>query len=128
MSEEQNKPGVHIGGGVSGTNVNFGTQSVQGDFIINTGKLTQAGDDTRAEIAKLIADLQAAIQKEPAEKQEDAEVVASLAQEAATLAADPQPKRKMLEIKGENLVKAAQNLLAVAPIAVEIAKKLLLLG
>lgn len=81
-------------------------------------------DDSRQQLEALIEQLQKALQDVPADKKEDAEVVSELTKELVDKAGEEQPNRKILEIKGENLKKAAENLAQVAPIVVSIATQI----
>jgi hypothetical protein len=127
MSDE-NKSKVHIGrigGDLSG--------QVAGDSIITIGStlnnasrraqsLTQADD--RAELEQLIEQLKAALEKVPVGQQEAAQTVAEYTEELIEEAAKEKPKQSKLEITGEGLKKAAQNLVGVAPLVGEIAVKI----
>lgn len=128
MNDDKNKPTITITGGVQGGNINMGgTQDFRGNVTFSMGAV-HAGDDTRQQLAELVKQLADALTQLPAEQKDDAEVVQSLAQEAIDEVSKEKPNRRLLEIKGENLKKAAENLLAVAPIAAKIAKTLLTIG
>jgi hypothetical protein len=115
---------ITTGNVTAGNVVIGGTQVVHGDMTINMEAL--AGDDDHLrELADLIAQFEAALAALPPG---DAEVIQALAQDAINEAGKDQPSKRMLEIRGDALKKAAENLTVVAPIAVRIAQKLLLLG
>jgi glucokinase len=88
--------------------------------------MTRAGADEKAELEQLLKQLEAELKKLPAEHQEDAEMVAELIQDLVEEAGKEKPKKRKLEISGEGLKKAAQNLAAVAPLIGEIAGKIVL--
>jgi type VI protein secretion system component VasK len=69
----------------------------------------------------LMAQLKDVLAQLPTEQQEDAQVVEVLADELVQTSQQEVANPKLLEIKGEGLKKAAENLAAVAPIAVQIA-------
>jgi septal ring factor EnvC (AmiA/AmiB activator) len=77
--------------------------------------------DTRKELEKLIEQLNDALQKIPVEKQEDAQAVAETAKALVDVAKSEKPNKTMLEITGDGLKKAAQNLADVMPIVLPLA-------
>ncbi len=117
-------------GDISGSNVNLGSTLTH--VTQQVGALAGASPDDRAELEKLLKQLEAALEKVPAEKQEEAETVAELTQELVGEAGQAKPKKRKLQITGEGLKQAAQDLAGVAPlvgtIAVEIVKKILTLS
>ncbi len=116
---------ISIGGNVTGGIVNVGgEQTFRGNVTINTNAIS-ASEEHRQELAALVKQLNAAL---TTISPEDAEVIQSLAQAAVDEVSKDKPNKRLLEIKGENLKRAAENLAAVAPIAVKIAKTLLMIG
>jgi len=109
--------------------------SMSGDFrgaIINikstltnvqqsVGEIRTDDLDTRKELEKLIGQLNEALQKIPAGKQEDAQAVAETARALVDVAKAEKPNKTMLQITGEGLKKAAQNLADVMPVVLPIA-------
>ncbi|HEX9926831.1 MAG TPA: hypothetical protein VGD99_29560 [Anaerolineae bacterium] len=120
---------VH-GSHIVGSNVNIG--STLSNVTQQVGAMTRAGADEKAELEQLLKQLEAELQKLPAEHQEDAETVAELTQDLVEEAGKETLKKRKLEISGAGLKKAAQNLAAVAPligtIAGQIVLKILTLG
>ncbi len=112
------------GGQVTGKNVNIG--ATLSNVTQQVGTMTQAGADDKAELEQLIKQLEAELQKLPAEHQEEAETVAEFTQDMVAEAGKEKPKKSRLEITGEGLKKAAQNLAGVAPLIGEIAGKIVL--
>ncbi|MEO0597047.1 MAG: COR domain-containing protein, partial [Chloroflexota bacterium] len=103
--------------------------TVQGDLVINHGVIGSTQDDPlRDEIKQLLQQLETELNKVDPSQKEIAEEVQEYANDAAELAAEEKPRKRKLESTGNMLKEAAQNLLEVTPIAVEIAKKLLLLA
>lgn len=120
---------IHINGGVSGGNILIGSkQTVHGNLSIQVGSLPAASDDVREMLKQQIAELMAALEKVPADQTKAVQEVKMAAEDAVTEAEKPQPDKQRLEIRGDKLKQAAENLLAVAPIAVQIAKTLLMIG
>ena len=124
----------NIGGDLSG-NV-AGGDIIQGS-IVNIGStlsnvtqqvetMAQGSSDEKAELEELIKQLEAELKKLPADHQEDAEIVAEYTQDLVEEAGKEKPKTRKLEITGEGLKKAAENLLGVAPLVGEIAGKIVL--
>jgi hypothetical protein len=129
MSDESNKPNIHIGGDVKGKNVIIGsTQTIHGDLTISMGGMPAASEDVRETLQAQIKDLLAELEKQSAEHTDQVQEIKLAAEDAVTEADKPEPDKQRLQIRGENLVKAAKNLLAVAPIAVKIAETLLRVG
>jgi hypothetical protein len=113
-------------GNVSGGVVNIGGEMrVGGDMNVSYGG---AGGDARQQLEAQIAELRRALDELRQSHPDDVEVVETLVGEAESEAKKPQPNKKLLEIKGNSLKQAAENLLSVAPIAVKIAKTLLMLA
>ena len=116
---------ISIGGNVSGGNVNIGgSQTFHGNVVINAGKLDAAEND-REQLTQLVEQLNLALKTIP---QDDAEVIESLAQDTINEGTKDAPNKRLLEIKGENLMKAAENILAVSSIVTKIVQNLLMIG
>ena len=94
---------------------------------INVGALPAASEDVRKRLKAEIADLLATLEKAPKEHTDQVIEVKVAVEDAVEEANKPKPDAKRLQIRGDNLKKAAVNLLAVAPIAVKIAETLLLI-
>jgi hypothetical protein len=130
--------GVAIGKGAKakGGNVHTGDKiDMSGDFrgaIVNVkstlsnvsqtiNALPNADDTAKAELQKLIAQLNEALQQVPAENADDAEAVAQMAETLVETANSEKPNKTMLQITGDGLKKAAENLAAIVPDVVKIA-------
>lgn len=125
-NQEQKASGnIKVKGNVSNANLNTGTQ---GDVTINTGNLAQSADTTRKELAELFKQLETELNALPEEDKKSAQRIKMYAEEAAEEVSKDAPDKTRLEIKGEDLKAAAQNILAVTPIVTQIAAKLLMLG
>ena len=125
MSDDK-KQEINFHGDNNAQNQTFGDQINYGN--LNFGGAPNASEDVQAELQGLIEELNAALKQVTDEQKDDAETVEALAQEALDEASREEPRRKMLEIKGENLKKAAENLLTVSPIVAKIVQKLFMLG
>lgn len=131
MEQGRSKFDNRISGNVQAGNLNQGEQSFgdNASITLNVNTLPHAVAGTpMAELKALIEQLQNALQQLSPEQAEDAQLVQECADEAIEEATKEEPNRRRLEIKGKSLIEAAKNLAAVTPIAVEIAKKLLLLA
>jgi septal ring factor EnvC (AmiA/AmiB activator) len=82
--------------------------------------------DTRKELEKLIEQLNDTLQKLPVEKQEDAQAVAETAKALVDVAKSEKPNKTMLEITGDGLKKAAQNLADVMPAVLPLASQIVM--
>jgi hypothetical protein len=92
----------------------------------SVGEMHSGDADSRQELEKLIGELSAALQKVPAEKQEHAEAVAETAKALVDTAKAEKPNKTMLQITGEGLKQAAQNLAEVMPTVATIAGQIVL--
>lgn len=128
--ESTDKPNINVDGDVKGVNVNIGgTQTFHGNVKINYNALSSVPDGSPLnDLQSLLQELETALKQQPADKAEDVELTQEYANEIAEEATKESPRKKKLEITGENLKKAAENLLGVAPIVAKIAQKLLMLG
>jgi hypothetical protein len=79
---------------------------------------------TKAELQALIAQQNAALQQAPAEHASEAEAVAEIARVAVEQATKPQPNTTLVQISAEGLTQAAQNLAAVLPTVLPLAKRI----
>ena len=90
------------------------------------GDISTDDPDTRKELEKLIEQLNDALQKLPGEKQDDAQAVAETAKALVDVAKAEKPNKTMLEITGEGLKKAAQNLSDVMPVLLPLASQIVM--
>lgn len=140
MSDQHNTSGNNVSGdgntvaggnqdnrrtSINTGNVSGGVVNIGGDMNVSYGG---AGGDARQQLEAQIAELRRALDELRQSHPDDVEVVETLVGEAESEAKKPQPNKKLLEIKGNSLKEAAENLLSVAPIAVKIAKTLLMLA
>jgi predicted AlkP superfamily phosphohydrolase/phosphomutase len=112
-SVERGGTKITIKGNVSGTYVNIGG-------TMNINAIPNAKDEEKEELKQLVDQLDAELAKLKADHPDDVETVQLMAKEAVAAAEENKPK-KLIEIKAEGLKAAAENLLAVAPIAARIA-------
>ena len=82
--------------------------------------------DTRKELEKLIEQLHEALEKTPAEKQEEAQAVAETAKALIDVAKSEKPNQTMLQITGDGLKKAAQNLAESMPLVLTLAGQIVM--
>ncbi|GAB4523379.1 MAG: hypothetical protein OHK0046_36990 [Anaerolineae bacterium] len=128
MSSESQRPNITIQGSVNAANFNTGEQPFYGPVSFSFGAMPAAGNDVRAELQSLYQQLADTLAQVPSEQKQSADAVKTLAETALTEANKPEPNKTVLTVTGEGLKQAAQNLLAVAPIAAQIAAKLLMIG
>jgi len=130
MNDENKTSNISVGGDVSGGNVNIGGTQSFGDGATFTFSAGGANAESAAltELKQLYTELAAALQQIPAAQQEQLDAVQQLAQSALDEAQKEKPNKTLLTVTGEGLKQAAENLAGVAPIAMKIAKALLLLG
>ena len=92
----------------------------------SVGDLRTDDEATRAELMSLVEQLNQALQSAPPEKVEQAQAVAETAKALVETAKAEKPNRTMLQITGEGLKAAAQNLAEVMPTVVTIASQIVL--
>lgn len=88
------------------------------------GALPNADPSIKAELEKLVRELNEALQHVPADKAEDAEAVAQSAELLVETATEEEPNKTMIEITGNELKKAARNLADVMPTVLTIATQI----
>ena len=117
------KRGVHLSGSRVGGSIVTGKVKAGRDFV-GRDKIEAFphGDEaTKAELARLLAALEEALAQAPAEKEEEAEAVLVAAQDLLEKAAADKPNKTSIQISGEGLKQAAENLAAVTPTVLTIA-------
>ena len=92
----------------------------------SVGEIRSEDESTRKELEKLIGDLSEALQKAPEENQEQAEAVAVTAKTLVDAAKVEKPNKALVQISGEGLKQAAQNLAGVMPTVVQIATQIVM--
>lgn len=88
------------------------------------GALPLADSSTKAELEKLVKDLNDALQQVPPDKTQEARAVAKSAERLIEDAKEAQPNKAAIEISGEGLKQAAQNLAGVVPTVLTIATQI----
>jgi transcriptional regulator NrdR family protein len=92
----------------------------------SVGEIRSEDESTRKELEKLIGELSEALQKAPVESQEHAEAVAETAKSLVDAAKVEKPNKALVQISGEGLKQAAQNLAGVMPVVVQIATQIVM--
>lgn len=92
----------------------------------SVGDIHTDDENARHELEKLIDQLSDALQKIPETKQEQAQAVAETAKALVDTAKAEKPNKTMVQITGESLKQAAQNLADVMPTVVTIAGQIAL--
>ncbi|HMB22591.1 MAG TPA: hypothetical protein VKP08_07180 [Anaerolineales bacterium] len=92
----------------------------------SVGDIRTDDQNARRELEKLNGQLSDALQKVPEEKQEQAQAVAETAKALVEAAKTEKPNKTMVQITGEGLKQAAQNLAEVMPTVVTIAGQIAL--
>ena len=92
----------------------------------SVGDIRTSDETSRKELETLIGQLSEALQKVPAEHQEQAQAVAETAKVLVDTAKAEKPNKTMLQISGEGLKQAAQNLAEVMPTVLTIAGQIVM--
>jgi hypothetical protein len=90
------------------------------------GDIRTDNETARKELETLIGQLSEALQKVPAEHQEQAQAIAETAKVLVDTAKAEKPNKTMLQISGEGLKQAAQNLAGVMPTVLTIAGQIVM--
>ena len=90
------------------------------------GDIHSDDESTRKELETLIGQLSEALEKVPEGHQEQAQAVAETAKVLVDTAKAEKPNKTMLQISGEGLRLAAQNLAQVTPAVLNIARQIIL--
>jgi hypothetical protein len=113
---------INMSGDFRGANVNV--KSTLTNVTQTIGALPGADPAAKAKLETLIRQLNDALQQVPPDKGEDAEAVAELAQQLVEKANKEKPNRTMVQVTGEGLKQAAQNLADVMPTVLTIATQI----
>jgi len=114
----------NLSGDFRGSIINI--KSTLTDVQQSVGEIHSADETARKELETLIKQLSEALQKAPAQSQEQAQAVAETAKVLVDTAKAEKPNKTMLQISGEGLKQAAQNLADVMPAVVGIAGQIVL--
>jgi ElaB/YqjD/DUF883 family membrane-anchored ribosome-binding protein len=109
---------IHIGGSVQGGNVNIGgTQTFHGSVTITQGDIQQmsGSSDEKAELQRLLDQLQKQLEAAPAEQKAEADKIAKRSNELVEEAKAENPDKEAIEAKANLLKKAAENVRDVMP-------------
>lgn len=113
---------VTFSGNISGSNINV--KSTLTDVVQTITNAPHGSSDQKAELQQLIAQLNDALQKLPAEKASDAEAIGRMAEQTVKEATAEKPNKTMVQITSEGLKAATANIAAVLPAVVDIASKI----
>jgi hypothetical protein len=95
------------------------------DHVTQTiGSIPHGDEPTKVQLQQLLTNLNEELQKAPPNKAEDAEAVADFTKKLVDTAASKNPNKKILEVTGEGLKQAAQNIADVMPVVLGIATKI----
>lgn len=131
MSSDKERADITISGHVQGAMVNIGGQTnVQGNVTISISHMQQSIDklpeeDHKADITRLVEQLQNALQKLPGSYQQEAQDVARRTDELLSEAAQDKPDKESIEFKAGKLKQVAEKIKAVAPAVIEIATQII---
>ena len=114
----------NLSGDFRGSIINI--KSTLTDVQQSVGEIHSTDETARKELETLIKQLSEALQKAPAQSQEQAQAVAETAKVLVDTAKAEKPNKTMLQISGEGLKQAAQNLADVMPAVVGIAGQIVL--
>ena len=109
----------NFSGEFNGANVNV--RSTLQDVNQTINSLPRANEAEKAELQRQIAQLNRVLQQAPPDKKEEADAVAKMADALIKNADSGSPNKMMLEITGDGLKQAAENLAGIVPDIVKIA-------
>jgi hypothetical protein len=122
MSDTSNGDTFTMSGDFRGAIINI--KSTLTNVTQTVGALPDVDQSTKQELQKLVEQLSQALQEVPPEREEDAELVAEYTQELVDRAAEENPKKAKIQITGEGLKQAAQNIADVMPTVLVIATQI----
>jgi hypothetical protein len=111
-----------MSGNFSGAIVNIKSKLENVTQTVNN--MPNADSSEKQELQALIEQLQAELEKAPPELASEAEAVAQTTEVLVEAASAEKPNKTMIEITGEGLKKAAENIAAVMPTVLPIAMKI----
>lgn len=115
---------INLSGDFRGSIINI--KSTLTNVQQSVGQIRTDDSDARKELEGLIGQLSEALQKVPEQNQEQAEAVAETAKVLVDTAKAENPNKTMVQITGDGLKQAAQNLADVMPVVVTIASQIAL--
>jgi len=116
---------IDMSGDFRGANVNVKSNLTNASQLIET--LPNVDQLFKEQLQELLKNLNAELQRVPSEKANEADAVASLANDLVGKASETKPNPMMIKITGEGLKQAAQSIAAVVPTALDIATKIVAL-
>jgi hypothetical protein len=118
MESEKNKSTFNI---TSSGQMNLTIQSTLNNVAQHINVTPNIDNASKTEILELVQRLKTALASVPSDKSEEAEVVATYAEELVKDASAEQPKKAKIQISKQGLLQAAKNLASVVPSVLEIA-------
>jgi len=115
---------INLSGDFRGSIINI--KSTLTNVQQSVGEIRTDDQNARKELEKLIGQLSDALQKVPEKSREHAEAVAETAKALVDTAKAEKPNKTMLQISGEGLKQAANNLADVMPLVVTIAGQIVM--
>ena len=112
---------ITISGNIQNSNLNI--KSTLTNVQQTVGVMPGGDDAARQELQELVLQLNQALEKIPQNLKEEAEAVAASAQALVENAKAEFPNKTLLQISGDGLRKAAENLVGVAPTLLSIASQ-----
>lgn len=113
---------IDMSGDFRGANVNVKSKLTNASQVIGTSSSIEPS--TKEQLQELLQKLNIELQKVPVEKANEADAVASLANDLVGKASEKKPNPMMIKITGEGLKQAAQSIAEIVPVALEIATKI----
>jgi methyl-accepting chemotaxis protein len=115
---------INLSGDFRGAIINI--KSTLKNVQQSVGEIRTDDKEAREELKKLIGQLSEALEKLPQENQEQAQAVAETAKALVETAGAEKPNKTMLQITGDGLKQAAQNLADVMPLVATIAGQIVM--
>lgn len=113
---------IDMSGDFRGANVNVKSKLTNASQLV--GALPNVNQSFKEQLQELLRHLDTELQQVPVEMANEADAVASLANDLVGKASEAKPNPMMIKITGEGLKQAAQSIAAIVPTALEIATKI----
>jgi predicted AlkP superfamily phosphohydrolase/phosphomutase len=110
---------ITVSGNIQNSNITI--KSTLTNVQQSVGAMPTRDETARQELQDLIQELSKALERIPGDRKEQAEAVAASAEALIDNAKAEKPNKTLLQISGEGLKKAAENLAEVAPAVLTIA-------
>ena len=136
MATQSKDPKFNISGHIESVVGNFGgTQTISGPMVINLnsqlnhvnqqiGNLPNGKPDELQELSQLVEQLKDELKQAPADMAQQADIIVKRVTALVETLAEPTPEKNLVQVTGDSLKKAAENIAGVLPTVLAIATQI----